>query len=742
MANKYSRYELKPYVSQYVDPGWTEATQVLRDRWDANKEKHSKLQQLAAATKVGEGDKHHKTAAIQNIANQFDDTITTNSFENADTVITDAAFDFMNNDALKVSAQSYEWWTKEQEMKLEARAKGKNILFDKVTLKNEDGTIKRDENDNPIWVNKFDQHSSYYQDPETGQTHVNVYSPEFQEQLPYDEKMTEIVKNIQSDPILLQKYNVTANDVKGFLTHGNEINPDKIEAVTRMLHDTYLSTDHGIQQIRYLTQEALHPESGEHYTPEEAQQEVLNQMTAIAMKQQTAELDYLHDRNFSNDIKNTKTTQNIKGTANKQGWKYNTDAYTLLDLFDSNGWDNKVQTYTEFDAEGYQEALNSLPFWDKNVAADLRQSFTKTVPIGNFDQKGNWIFPDDVTKMDIMNDEGENSIENTLKKYIDQYNAFLKSAGGEDQDLLNEKFLRANADLYVAHLIANNKDAYIEMKKEGKSDKDFLRVVSESMESIKNEQKYIKSVSQPFSDEIAKRVQRGEFKYSSWYYNNDKNTGMEDVIDQMAHDYKKQGTKGGSGVSENKTKVLIKNAMADPKNISVSGFAPSGNFAGSYVMQLNVPAAEDGSSEGFTVSFEIASADEISDQFSRSHEIVNSLSKGNFSGVQNITWGIDKDGNQEIADVSWQYSTETGKMEPVASITTYKPGDLQMVNGILEPKEDAQVVNERILEGISPVTGKHWLQTLQDLEYAMVEKMPFYQTMFQGMNTKGVIEPN
>ena len=373
------------------------------------------------------------------------------------------------------------------------------------------------------------------------------------------------------------------------------------------------------------------------------------------------------------------------------------------------------------------------------MASDLRSSFTKTTPIGNFDENGNWVFPDDVTKMDIMNDEGENSIENTLKKYTDKYNPFLKSAGGEDQDLLDEKFLRANADLYVAHLIANNKDAYIAMKKDKKSDKDFLKVVSESMESIKNEQKYIKSVSQPFSDEIAKRVQRGEFKYSSWFYNNDENTGMDDVLTQMSEDYKKSN---GSGVNQSKTKTLIQNAIADPKNLSVSGFAPSGNFAGSYVMQLNVPANDKTGTKAFTVSFEIASSDDISNQFSRSHEIVDSLSKGNFSGVQNMQWGIDRDGNQEIADVAWEYSTQTGKLEPVATINTYKPGDLEMVNGMLQPKEDAQVLNARTLEGVSPLTGKHWLQSLQDLEFAMVEKLPFYHTMFQGMNTKGVIEPN
>ena len=124
MANKYSRYELKPYVSQYVDPGWVDSTTILRDRWDKGKERHGQLQQLAAATQVGQKDQKWKDAAIADIESKFDNTIKTNSYENADHVINDAAYDFMNNDALKVSAQSYGWWQKEQELKLAASAQG------------------------------------------------------------------------------------------------------------------------------------------------------------------------------------------------------------------------------------------------------------------------------------------------------------------------------------------------------------------------------------------------------------------------------------------------------------------------------------------------------------------------------------------------------------------------------------------------------------------------------------------
>ena len=161
MANKYSTYELKPYVSQFIDPGNVAIAQTLRARWDKNKAEHDKLQQLANSTMVGKGDQHHKDAAITNIKNKFDTTIKTNNFENADLVVSDAVNEFIGNEALKVSAQSYQWWEESKKKAFELRAQGKNVLFDKVTLKDDNGDIVRDETGAPVWVDPFDHHNSY-----------------------------------------------------------------------------------------------------------------------------------------------------------------------------------------------------------------------------------------------------------------------------------------------------------------------------------------------------------------------------------------------------------------------------------------------------------------------------------------------------------------------------------------------------------------------------------------------------
>jgi len=56
MANKYSRYQLKPYVSQYVDPQRVTISGMLRQRYEKGLEGHTNLVSAAGSMKVGAGD--------------------------------------------------------------------------------------------------------------------------------------------------------------------------------------------------------------------------------------------------------------------------------------------------------------------------------------------------------------------------------------------------------------------------------------------------------------------------------------------------------------------------------------------------------------------------------------------------------------------------------------------------------------------------------------------------------------
>ena len=48
MANKYSKYQLKPFASQYVDPQGDKIMEIYRKRYDQNKQKKNQLDQLYA----------------------------------------------------------------------------------------------------------------------------------------------------------------------------------------------------------------------------------------------------------------------------------------------------------------------------------------------------------------------------------------------------------------------------------------------------------------------------------------------------------------------------------------------------------------------------------------------------------------------------------------------------------------------------------------------------------------------
>ena len=120
-------------------------------------------------------------------------------------------------------------------------------------------------------------HKSHYQDPETGEMVTSVYEPKFEQQLGYDEKMTDLVANISTDPVF--------QEMGQLLQTGTHLGNKKVTRIVDGLMSTYLSTDEGIQQMRKLTQLDINPQTGETYTAQEAQEKVKNQMMSIAAKQ-------------------------------------------------------------------------------------------------------------------------------------------------------------------------------------------------------------------------------------------------------------------------------------------------------------------------------------------------------------------------------------------------------------------------------------------------------------------------
>jgi hypothetical protein len=104
MANKYSRYELQPYQSMYTDPKRVEVAQILRDRWDKNKQEYDLMQRSTGMMEVGQGDQHLKDSAIQDINDKFRDTIAMGNFENAGMITSGAVNDLANNEGLNAAS--------------------------------------------------------------------------------------------------------------------------------------------------------------------------------------------------------------------------------------------------------------------------------------------------------------------------------------------------------------------------------------------------------------------------------------------------------------------------------------------------------------------------------------------------------------------------------------------------------------------------------------------------------------
>ena len=682
MANKYSTYELKPYVSQFVDPGSVAIAETLRGRWDKNKAEHDKLQQLANATMVGKFDQRHKDAAIDDIKNKFDTTIKTNNYENADFVVSDAVNGFIGNEALKVSAQSYQWNEKAREKAFELRAQGKNVLFDKVTAKNEDGTIKRDQLGQPVWVDPFDSHSSYDVDPETGETSVNVYEPQMQEQLDYNGEMENLLKNIGSDPYLLERYNLTNEDLNGYLIYG-KTNEENVDNITKLLLDNYLTSDAGIQQNRYFTQQAINPLTGEHYTAQESFDKILTQMQNVAEKQKTVEFQYKDDKAYWEYIKNSQKEGNDTPSANiispsvSAGVRPGFDPYTPIDyMANSSG-------VIQDDDGGYLGLYKRT--W--------------------FDDQGNFLFPnvkgDKQSFYDIINNYDD--MDQFLADYQDDFLNKRDSAKGQHTQEIEEDWLKKNEAAWVANIMMKNKEAYFATNPDGtrvfKNDKEFLQMVANSMEGIKDQERVARTVSNAYSTYMTEQIHNGTYNKHAWIIGKD-GGGLtdtkEEFIKNAALNFRTHGLdmfrtgSNESAVGFENTQRAIKNALENKDNLSVSGFMPAGNKPGTYWMTLRVPTDKDAGNMAFEVQFEIQSDDHVSQVFSESHRVADNLSSGNFDAVETISMGHDYDENgliqnTKLATIDYIYDHKADKMVPRATVKFYNKADLDQ-NGM--PKKD------------------------------------------------------
>ena len=218
MANKYSKYELQPFVSTYVDPQSVAVNTVLRERYDKNKASKDLIDRTLAQMQVMKGDQALIEDAKKEVKGLLNNVIEQGDYENATLAIQDAANHVDTDPGILAAKASYKNRLTELEYMREARLKGVQMLdFGKGAA---------------------DDHVSYFYDENNEEFVTDVYEPMSEQMLDYDAEMSGLLKTIKADS-------------KG---NWEGITVGKADAVAAMMYGNYLTSDAGRQDFKRLVQ--------------------------------------------------------------------------------------------------------------------------------------------------------------------------------------------------------------------------------------------------------------------------------------------------------------------------------------------------------------------------------------------------------------------------------------------------------------------------------------------------------
>ena len=282
MANKYSKFQLQPYQSQYVDPGSVAVTGVLRKRYDDNRSSYDMLNRAANSVNTLEGDRHIKEAALKQVESDFQRTIEVGNFENSGRVVSDATNDFVGNRGLQLAQESYANRQSELSMIDKLRANGKQVL-DFNTVKDTD---PNSETYGQTIGHRTDSHSSYHQDANSGQMVENVYRSGSEMQLDYTQRMESLLAGIQKSGGASQ---IGPAEMAGFVKYmtGSGVTRSKANEVVAAALDAYIDTDEGTQDYRRLTQI-------DGMSEDDAKMDIVTRMQGVVEKQITGIISTPH----------------------------------------------------------------------------------------------------------------------------------------------------------------------------------------------------------------------------------------------------------------------------------------------------------------------------------------------------------------------------------------------------------------------------------------------------------------
>ncbi len=679
MANRYSRYELKPYQSMYVDPGKVAVSTILKKRYDDNKLNYDMLNRTVGSMNVLEGDEQLKDNMINNINGQFEDISSTGAFELAGNAVSKATTDFMTNEGLIAARQSYENYDLAKKTKAQLRAQGAQVLFDQEFVRDDQGNLVRDENGQPMMRDIASMHKSHYQDPETGEMVTSVYEPKFEQQLGYDEKMSDLVANISTDPVF--------QEMGQLLQTGTHLGNKKVTRIVDGLMSTYLSTDEGIQQMRKLTQLDINPETGETYTAQEAQEKVKSQMMSIAAKQ-VGKGSYSYQKN---PYWVQQVNPSLVATTSSNVME-NNKLLTPASLFDTNDDGSFKDTESDSIWDGVLKGAAAGYFIPGigtvfgGITGGIVDWFTPDAKI--FDESGNYQFKDSTFQSAINRCGGDpKCMGQAAEDMQTRYDNLVQEVGGDVQ-LLSEAQLLAGRDEYIADLLMSNPEA----RQQFKSDKEFLQHITKEMENTQaqvskvyqGDMDYIKSMNDPKSKHIY--FTRGVHvrKKDGSFTNN-----LEDAVDRLHEIH---------GVSEEAIFNAINNG-----DYNWSGTIQQGNRAGSNLITLNVTDGSDSKA----IQIEVGNINEVQKIYKPAEELYEISTNGFQGQMEYLDYYDPVDGTQTVGQVEYKYDVlRNDKGEKIGP-----PGYYPVVTYI---KKDS---SGKIIEKYKPLQKATLLQDLYDQAY-------------------------
>ena len=677
MANKYSKFEFQPYVSMYVDPQTVNIQKIMRQRWDANKAQSDLIRRSVKNWEVGPGDQVMKEEAIQNIESQFEDAITRGNWEEQGSLVSDVANDFLTNRGLQLAKKTYENRQAELKAQSEIRMKNGNVLFDYEYVKdpNSPDGFARDGNGQLIKQNKFENHRSYYQDEQTGEMVENVYQPVSEQQGDWNGTQSSFITTIATDTTgLAAAYRIDSGALSGYLQSATGVSQAKVNNLASGLAQAYIaSTPEGQQQMRYLTEQAIGP-NGVPYTQQEALQEITGQFISKMNSQVGFKVNLHKDHALLEATKNAGLSNKTLGTL---------DLNTTSQIYKQNSGqldytDNKLSPlHFMVDENGYISSSNR--FDDIEViggATPKSGPVTKPGPKHNkpmFDANGNYNFYNADAEVFINAGGGEQNRDNAIKTLDDKFQLQLKQnqgLGETNEEIIrnkNRKYIQTHIDQYVAYLLTEHADS----RKNFNNDRDFLQSIYDTdLEMSAARNKYY-GAEAPFNLNKADVMAKGNFDSHTMLFRNPHTgvvhegsmdgdlTNENHPIYAMGHYYKntwmgsqkKRGVKGkDSGLNGKDTINAIEIARKNADNISVYGISPSGvgGTQGTYMVRLKVPAKTVGKNKEFYVNYQVQMEKQLSDVFTRSHQVLNNLREKNYTAVEEFDLGYVQGENGEV----------------------------------------------------------------------------------------------